>query len=547
MLQDCVLDFSSDLKFELSFTQELCILIDSPKSHAVFLLIKYKEFNQLMELTLNPEDYEDPQHFADDYLVLEVLRKSPNLDLGIDRAQVAVTSFFTSEARCKSSNDRLYGLDTPPPFMEAVRLKVLSILGTLTTKDLQFVEDNFKFGPGATTGVKGSGCVLSDKYDEEIHLTTNLIPFYRSILGDRWWESLRNPVIVEGNRFTTVPKSAKTDRGICIEPTLNIYTQLGVGALIRKKLKRVSIDLDSQERNRFLASKAEKWNLCTIDLAAASDTLSCGCVSRLVPPQWLTLLDLLRSEKSDIDGKTVLLEKFSSMGNGFTFELESLIFTAVVQTCVPKSEHSHVSVYGDDLIFPRAYASSVIEILEHLGFEINRAKSFLAGSFFESCGTDWFKSVNVRPFYLKGTKRDSHLPYVMQVANKLRLYSLRRTAGICCDARFQPLWISLLKGIPKGWRKCRVPDHFGDSGLISSFDEVMPRSALNGHEGWQLLFRPSRPISTSKKSFGRLLAALACPNPEISTRGREPRRGYLGLPVTKAGHTVVWPKCLSWG
>jgi hypothetical protein len=541
------IDNSSALNVELSTAQALCEIVDSPRALMVSLLIKYKEFQQIVDLDIDPQLYEDPQHFADDYLVTECLKKSPNLPLDIDKSQKARTAFFAAEACCKETNDRFCQPTREfSPEVEEAQSWILRILGPLVKNDLQYIEDHFRFGPGATTGVRGSGSVLSDKYDEEIHLTPSLYPFYRSTLGDRWWDSQKNPVIVEGNRFTTVPKNAKTDRGICIEPTLNIYGQLGIGACIRKKLKHFGINLNTQDNNRSLAKRAYSHKLCTIDLSSASDMISWSIVMKLLPPRWFELLDTFRSPYTLIDGVPVELEKFSSMGNGYTFELESLIFSAVAFACVPKKLHEFVSVYGDDIILPQAYATKLIDTLEFLGFSVNKQKSFLAGNFFESCGSDWFREKPVRPFYLRFST-GSNIPPCVQASNALRLYANRICGGFACDVRFKDLWVALYKASPSDWRQCKVPPTFGDTGIIVSYDESYFPKARGCIEGRIVRHKVFKPIKRRKTSFGRLLAALACPVPEISSRGFEPRRGYLRKPVTKRAIVSSWPRGFDWG
>lgn len=406
------IDNSSELNLELTVAQAVCEVIDTPRALTVYLLVKYEQWNQLVDLVINPDDYKDARNFADDYLVTEILSKSQCLPLGVDRSQVAVDDFWSSERRCRSTNDRLLDASIPEPEqLVHVRRKIAKALGPLTRKDLDFIESNFRFGPGATTAVPGRGCVLSDKYDAEMHLSRDLVPFYKGMLGERWWDSKKCPVIVPGNKFTTVPKNAKKDRGICIEPTLNIYGQLGIGALLRRRLGRLGIDISTQLRNQDLASVAYEENLATIDLSAASDSLSWFCVEMLLPPEWLELLNLFRCTHTMMDGSPVELEKFSSMGNGFTFELETLIFSAVAFSCVDLLEHHHVSVYGDDIIVPQSAANDVIDVLGFLGFQVNDKKSFLAGSFFESCGTDWFLGRNVRPFFLRSDPKKKAIPY----------------------------------------------------------------------------------------------------------------------------------------
>lgn len=541
-------DRDSDFSLESNFVSALCEVIDTPRALTVFLLLKNNEYSQLVDLEIDPNHYSTAESFRDDYLVTEVLQKSPNLPLGVDRAQRALDSFYESEALCKETNDRLLfsGPVNESRVIKRARTIIADILGPLDRRSLEFIEERFSFGPGATTAIRGSGSVLSDKYDAEMHLTAELIPFYRVILGDRWWEKSQKPVIVEGNKFTTVAKNAKTDRGICIEPTLNIYVQKGVGSVLRSRLKRFGVDLNTQVTNNDLAKQAHSLGLATIDLSKASDTLAWSTVYSLLPSDWFELLDLMRCSHSKLGEEYVELEKFSSMGNGFTFELESLIFAALVLAVDPTQQPGKdFSVYGDDIILHSRLAPSLIDALSHLGFSVNESKSFLAGSFYESCGTDWFNGQPVRPFYLRGRK--DKIPYALQIANALRIYSHRVNSGAFCDKRFRPLWKSLVRHIPKGWKNCRVPISLGDVGLI----DVKPIGSSvyrekDGLDGWSVRYMRTKPVSLRKRSFGRILAALACPAPDIPTYGREPRRGYLRLPVP--GRTTVqqWSSGLQW-
>lgn len=542
-------NISSSFQLELKTVHHLCEIIDSPRSLAVYLLTKNAEWEQYLDLSIDPSSYEEVGNFADDYLVTEILRKSPNIPLEIDRADVALQSFKNSEDQCKCTNERLLGKDLPEWTLSFQR-NLSRLLGPLSYDDLQFVADSMRFGPGASTGVRGVGSVASDKYDEEIHLTASLIPFFRSIVGDRWWEHQNTcHEVVEGNKFTTVPKSAKTDRGICVEPTLNMYLQLGIGAHIRRRLKRFGVDLSDQEVNRSLAQRAYSSELATIDLSAASDSLAWGLVTRFFPERWTHLLDVARSPSTRLpDGSYVELEKLSSMGNGYTFEVETLVFYAVCMTLIPFDEMCDVNVYGDDIICPRKHARSVIDALEFLGFRVNTSKSFLAGNFFESCGTDWFKGHNVRPFYLKGGS--GNIPYPLQIANALRIYSRRRMGDLFCDARFRPLWVSLYRDIPAIWQKCKVPLQYGDLGVLVSRRElrtvVRPKGEI---EGYIVLHMAQRPVKIRKQTFGLLLSILAKrvpPEFSLPTKGFEPRRGLLRLPVPRKSISQRWTSGLDW-
>jgi len=527
---------SSDLGLELNTALELCMIADTPRSLAVYILLRNGEYQQYVDLDMDPDKYLTAESFRNDYLVTKVLSKSPNLPLRVDRAQVAIDSFYESEADCSRTNDRLW--DSPCLSGEAsIRRIIESILGKLTTKDLSFVSNNFRHGSGSTTGVSGTGTVLSDKYDEEIHLTHHLLPFFSSITGERW-RQITGARIVDGNKFTTVPKNSKTDRGICIEPTLNIYCQLGAGALIRNRLLVSGCDLSDQSQNRKGARNAIAHDLCTIDLSRASDLIAFQTVSRLLPPRWFHLLELLRSQSTTMpDGSIVKLSKFSSMGNGFTFELESLIFLAICRSIVPEDLWYQINVYGDDIVIPRAFAPEVIDTLHHFGMSVNREKSFLAGSFFESCGADWFENQPVRPFFLKGS--NGNQPYALQIANRLRDYSSIQLDGEYCDSRYRNLWKLLLKQIPRDHRRCRVPPHLGDLGLITSMGEATTSRPKNGLEGVTVKVIRYQLKTRKKASMGRLLEGLTRWGVDRPTYGKEPVRGLFGRPTNR--QVVVQP------
>lgn len=555
MLHNLVGNITDDLRSSVETCAQLCAIIDTPRSLAVSMLIANGEWEQYLDLSIDPSTYEDPEHFAQDYLVTEILRKHPDIPLGVDKALVALEGFKLSEARCFSSNIRLR--QERRSWQHDFARNVARILGPLTTGDLNYVERSFDHGPGATTGVRGIGSCLSDKYDKPIHTTVGLLPFFRTILGDLWWEHQKKTKVVDvGNKFTSVPKSAKTERGICVEPTLNMYVQKGIGKLLRSKLRGFGLNLNTQTRNQLLAQRAYSCELATIDLSAASDSLCTEVVLQHFPERWVHLLELCRSPFCTFpNGEVRELEKWSSMGNGYTFELETLVFYALCMTFIPLDEMHNVSVYGDDIIVPRKYAPVLIEALDFFGFKVNSSKSFLAGNFFESCGSDYFKGVNVRPFYLKGQKGFWYL----QVANKLRLWAWRIGHFHYCPQRFLPLWESLRMKIPRAYRKLKVPPSFGDTGLISSFDEAKPRRLKNGLEGFAVRHLVTKSVRKDKRSFGVALSAYARTGSGSRVHpllrldetlpfsyGRETVRGFVRRPVTKWAFCYYWPCGLDW-
>lgn len=398
----------------------LCEDLNTPRSLAISMMVRYGEWDQLVSMTIDPVNYNSADAFFSDNLVTEMLRKVPDLPTSFDRKAEAVRNFWSSEQRCYRSNERLspfvYGGLLPDSergvsrVIREIQKLIASILGPCPT-DL-----NGRFGPGSTFSDRGRLSTVPDKMSSRPSLVSNSIGFLFPWSETAWARACamvnRGPIFVSGNRFHTVPKDAKKDRGICVEPSINVFYQLAVGRAIRSRLGRFGIDLaTAQDLHRSLAREAS-WDhtLATIDLSNASDTVSRNLVKLLLPEKWYDLLDSLRSPKTLIQGKWVLLEKFSSMGNGYTFELETLLFYAISHVLTELAGiHAipgvNVSAFGDDIIVPSSVSNDVLAALSFFGFEPNRRKTFTQGRFRESCGGDYFDGIPVRAYYLDSLPR----------------------------------------------------------------------------------------------------------------------------------------------
>lgn len=549
------IDSSNPFRFETAVALSICEDIGSVRSLTVWLLIQYEEFEQLLDLP-KVLDERDPNQFRLDNLASEILRKSPNLPIALDRKKAALASFYEAEVICKSTNERIFS--SRDNRLGVMGAWIQSCVGWLTSSDVESIERSFSHGPGSTFNISGTDMVNSDKYRSCISLTSDLIPYYKHVLGKRWHDYAPDNLVCFGNKFRTVPKNAKTDRGICIEPTMNVYIQKGIGSFIRKKLMRFGVNLNDQGRNQHLASIAHVESLATIDLSMASDTLSLSVVYRLLPDRWFELLDLTRSKCTLLpDGTLINLEKFSSMGNGFTFELESLIFSAIVFTTVPQKEHHMCSVYGDDIIVPQAYANDVLSALKLLGFEVNQQKSFLAGSFFESCGQDFLNGYPVRSFYLRNQSRISILDR-FGTLNAIRNWSKVPDSDIC-DPTLKRTWERILTTLPERLRNIfRGPPELGDTVILSDPSEYRRKSVPGTYGGLiyfkALLAQPKLRVSSDipysllrlrelekhDPGKGRFKHLPAHRSP-IAHYNNEPIRGYLRKPrsstvVTSCSH-----------
>jgi hypothetical protein len=197
-----------------------------------------------------------------------------------------------------------------------------------------------------------------------------------------------------------------------------MFIQRTAGSYIRKRLRSFGIDLNDQTINQRLARDAVKMGLATIDLSSASDSISVELVRKCLPDDWFSFLDDIRVKSVEIDGSIHQTSMFSSMGNGFTFELESLLFWCITRAVAFFSKvKGKISVYGDDIIAPSRIVPRLIRLFSYLGFKINTKKTFWRGPFRESCGKHYHTFVDVTPFYLRksiGCKTD-----IIRVLNQL--------------------------------------------------------------------------------------------------------------------------------
>jgi len=288
-------------------------------------------------------------------------------------------------------------------------------------------------GPGVSVGAKGTSyytkyfasplTTTSEYLYEEYKRYSAWIPFLSDAECHRY-EQIGRPSIVSGSRCSFVPKTSATSRMICIEPSLNMYYQLGLAHFIEERLKtyfRIDLSTQPSVNHRLSRLGSIDGSFATIDLSSASDSISLRLCEMLFPKWFFELLLTLRSHTTEIDGKTSALYMLSTMGNGFTFPIQTLIFAALVKAVYSVSQiDGESSVFGDDIICKAEAFQRVILSLKTLGFTVNPNKTFFEGGFRESCGADWLLGQPVRPVFVR--KLDS--PWdIMVVINQLNDWS----------------------------------------------------------------------------------------------------------------------------
>lgn len=279
-----------------------------------------------------------------------------------------------------------------------------------------------RVGPGVTQGAHGES-FYAKLFSSPLTASSTSLYFWYRRYADRFpefanaelirLENYGQTAIVANSKLSFVPKNDKTSRTICVEPSLNTYYQLGFGRILEHRLaERFGISLATQPfRNRYLARLGSlNDNLSTLDLSSASDSISVGMLRFLLPPSFMRWLEAFRCPSVDIKGRGCIpLHMVSTMGNGYTFPLQTILFTCVVVACLnfagirerSKNDADLWGVFGDDIICPKSVTSNVKALLTLLGFAVNHDKSFEEGPFRESCGGDFFHGVDIRGVYVK--------------------------------------------------------------------------------------------------------------------------------------------------
>lgn len=411
---------------ELRVLRALCE--DCMSSYAIRVLhhIYYEDWLGLINLDFDTDLYISPAVFNQDYLIYSYLRKWTGFKdlIDINTRQVAVDNWKVVEQAVLETNRNLqYHMSHPSDsddrlsaILYSAQRKISEILGPFSLKNL--LADT-SWTNGATVDLK-HGTTIDKKISLAMSVTESCLPYARLLLehDPAWFQAVtghypegaycltnNNFKLVRGNKFLTVPKTAKTDRAISKEPTLNLHLQLGVKNWLQPVLNRHGIRLSDQERNQRYAKFAYTRGLATVDLQNASDSLAIALVRILLPIDWFNYLDAIRSRSVYIDGSWVKTSKFCSMGNAFAFPLESLIFfalsQAVMEECHCTRTLNRAIVYGDDIIVPKACFLRLTEVFQQCGFSINMDKSYWSGYFYESCGKHYFRGFDVTPVYQK--------------------------------------------------------------------------------------------------------------------------------------------------
>lgn len=466
--------------------------------------------------SLSSQQYDGAtEHFvANQFALLIKKYPFPKGTLPFDPKRNAIDTFRAAERRCARINRKFILLRTNPVRdrfrKETIRARQFIYRTIGAEPCIASVLEKCDFGPGASIDVHGDATsylakLMAERWTvtpEAIDLSVAAVLANHHLLEQNCPKSpdgrytcydlehaernvRRKLKIVDHNKISFVPKTAKTERTIAVEPLLNGFVQKGFDLVLREKLKLIGIDLADQSRNQRMAREGsydEEDGYVTIDMKSASDSLSQGIVSTLLPSAWHKALSCVRSPGYTLNGRRDDYHKYVSMGNGFCFPLETLVFASACFAAGARRPGRDFSVYGDDIIVRKSVAQKVICLLRHWGFRTNTDKTFLEGPFRESCGEDWFGGNSVRPMTL-----DYDFGSVESIIKFLNIQRHRERTKVF----FSTTRELVFSWLPESHAFRRPPLGGTDDGAVDSeWDEFMTCSHArfkNGHWSWSEL------------------------------------------------------------
>jgi len=286
----------------------------------------------------------------------------------------------------------------------------------LTDKALARFADRCRFSTRATQGNPARDAYIDHKLADPITGHPEHIEWFRNHLaGNEYLSRVLEKCSPTGEpvfdlctslTLVQVPKSYKSYRPIMPNTLIGSYHSYGLGQILEEILREeVGLDIEKLQflhrKYAKLASIHRGW--VTADLSAASESFLWWLIARLIPRKWLRELNRGRCRAFRHNGKLYHYASFMAMGIGFTFPLQTLLFYAIVNSCRELlGSEGFVSVYGDDLIYPRKIHDVVKSVFDDIGFVLNDDKTHVSTHFRESCGGDYFRGVDVRPFQPEG-------------------------------------------------------------------------------------------------------------------------------------------------
>jgi len=383
----------------------------------------------------------------------------------LDRSESAIVEFLEDNERCRAFNESNFphNLDN---FCQTVLGEAKLLLAdaldsnTGSVLNLEAIAHGLRTGPGSSSGISQEASMYGRLCDGPMTFSSpDVASVYKAcILTSRLTtvtEAIRLQLKGEEDSFNTfatflsVPKTNLKNRGICTQPSGNMALQLSTHNVLAGSLRsHFGIDLESQqESNRTLAyigsfgrksMKNASWEFCTVDLSRASN-FPWLLIMHIFPENWVEWLDLIRSHTMLVSDRPIVKSMCSSMGNGFTFALMTILLSSIIKVLyslanLPEYDTHPIfgrqktwAVYGDDIIVDKSVLFALKKVLSAFGFLYNDKKSCTEGFFRESCGADYYMGYSTRPVFVETLQTQAD---IYSLLNRLVLWGVYHSVDL---------------------------------------------------------------------------------------------------------------------
>lgn len=312
----------------------------------------------------------------------------------------------------------------PDWLIKSVREYCQLMLGNprITDEDINLAGE---FSNGMSGDIPGAK-VLADKV---IHYSV-YCPYYKHYTYPLGCGVVDEPL--DHVRVVAVPKSYKAARIIAEVPAYQQFHMQGIRKLMINATQRSDyrdlIVLDDQRINQEWSRLGAVYGCyATIDLSAASDSISENLAKQVLPREWYNAIARWNPTRLLVNGKIYPRYIFQTSGNGTTFIGESVIFLAIALTATElvrvftQEWIADPRVYGDDIICDDRVYDTLVDLLGLLDFKVNLTKSFTGTSRYrESCGAEWFCGLDTATRYFPRSQMDVKEPEGLQALISLQ-------------------------------------------------------------------------------------------------------------------------------
>jgi len=309
-----------------------------------------------------------------------------------------------------------------------------SILGDAPS--VQSLYDRVCYGKRADVGCPASDAYLDEKFSRTHTGSLEHIAVHKNFLETdevymdyvkRVPEKAIQYELCDYLQLILVDKSWKIKRPINPNTRVGAWFTNAISSYMEEKLNDVNLPIRKlQQRHRRLVKRASvNRELTTADLTAASSSIAIWLLTSILPYSWIKLLKLGRIKNYVVHNRKSQFGEFMGMGIGFTFPCQMVVFYSLLKAIANVLKvPGLISVYGDDLIYPTGIHTMVAHIFPKLGLILNEDKTYDQRHFRESCGSDYYRGVDVRPFNIEGKHqyltRIRYLEFCYKLINGLK-------------------------------------------------------------------------------------------------------------------------------